>query len=97
MDSIYITPEHEQLREQIARFIAREVEPHLGEPVVVLATAKDRAQALEIAEALVGERLAACVNVAEGLTISALNRPWKTVRKKDIFNDNRNTDRKSVV
>jgi len=28
MDSVYITPEHEQLREQIARFIAREVEPH---------------------------------------------------------------------
>jgi acyl-CoA dehydrogenase len=28
MDSIYITPEHEQLREQISRFIAREVEPH---------------------------------------------------------------------
>ena len=28
MDSIYITPEHEMLREQIARFIAREVEPH---------------------------------------------------------------------
>ncbi|CAN5854755.1 acyl-CoA dehydrogenase family protein [soil metagenome] len=28
MDSIYTTPEHEQLREQIARFIAREVEPH---------------------------------------------------------------------
>ena len=28
MDSIYITPEHELLREQIARFIAREVEPH---------------------------------------------------------------------
>jgi acyl-CoA dehydrogenase len=27
-DSIYTTPEHEQLREQIARFIAREVEPH---------------------------------------------------------------------
>ncbi len=27
-ESIYITPEHEQLREQIARFIAREVEPH---------------------------------------------------------------------
>ncbi len=27
-DSIYITPEHEQLREQIARFIAREVEPY---------------------------------------------------------------------
>jgi acyl-CoA dehydrogenase len=27
-DSIYITPEHELLREQIARFIAREVEPH---------------------------------------------------------------------
>ena len=28
MDSIYFTPEHELLREQIARFIAREVEPH---------------------------------------------------------------------
>ena len=28
MDSIYITPEHEQLREQVARFIAREVEPY---------------------------------------------------------------------
>ena len=28
MESIYITPEHELLREQIARFIAREVEPH---------------------------------------------------------------------
>ena len=28
MDSIYTTPEHEQLREQTARFIAREVEPH---------------------------------------------------------------------
>ena len=28
MDSIYISPEHELLREQIARFIAREVEPH---------------------------------------------------------------------
>ncbi|MCJ0761745.1 acyl-CoA dehydrogenase family protein [Variovorax terrae] len=28
MDSIYTTPEHELLREQIARFIAREVEPH---------------------------------------------------------------------
>ncbi len=28
MDAIYTTPEHEQLREQIARFIAREVEPH---------------------------------------------------------------------
>jgi len=28
MDSIYITPEHELLREQVARFIAREVEPH---------------------------------------------------------------------
>lgn len=27
-DSIYITPEHELLREQVARFIAREVEPH---------------------------------------------------------------------
>jgi acyl-CoA dehydrogenase len=27
MDNIYITPEHELLREQIARFIAREVEP----------------------------------------------------------------------
>jgi acyl-CoA dehydrogenase len=28
MDSIYLTPEHELLRDQIARFIAREVEPH---------------------------------------------------------------------
>ena len=28
MDSIYTTPEHEVLREQVARFIAREVEPH---------------------------------------------------------------------
>ena len=28
MDSIYTTPEHELLREQVARFIAREVEPH---------------------------------------------------------------------
>ena len=28
MTNIYITPEHELLREQIARFIAREVEPH---------------------------------------------------------------------
>jgi len=28
MDNIYITPDHELLREQIARFIAREVEPH---------------------------------------------------------------------
>ena len=28
MDSIHTTPEHEQLREQITRFIAREVEPH---------------------------------------------------------------------
>jgi acyl-CoA dehydrogenase len=28
MDNIYITPEHELLRDQIARFIAREVEPH---------------------------------------------------------------------
>ena len=27
MDSVYITPEHELLREQVARFIAREVEP----------------------------------------------------------------------
>jgi acyl-CoA dehydrogenase len=27
MDNIFITPEHEQLREQVARFIAREVEP----------------------------------------------------------------------
>ena len=27
-DSIYLTPEHELLRDQIARFIAREVEPH---------------------------------------------------------------------
>jgi acyl-CoA dehydrogenase len=28
MNSIYETPEHELLREQVARFIAREVEPH---------------------------------------------------------------------
>ena len=28
MDNIYLTPDHELLREQIARFIAREVEPH---------------------------------------------------------------------
>ena len=27
MDNIYVTPEHELLREQVARFIAREVEP----------------------------------------------------------------------
>ncbi len=31
MDSIYITPEHEALREQVARFIAREVEPHAAQ------------------------------------------------------------------
>ncbi|HEY0884885.1 MAG TPA: acyl-CoA dehydrogenase family protein [Ramlibacter sp.] len=28
MDSVYTTPEHEALREQVARFLAREVEPH---------------------------------------------------------------------
>jgi acyl-CoA dehydrogenase len=28
MDTIYTTPEHETLREQVARFISREVEPH---------------------------------------------------------------------
>ena len=28
MDNIYLTPEHALLREQVARFIAREVEPH---------------------------------------------------------------------
>ena len=28
MDTIYLTPEHALLREQIARFVAREVEPH---------------------------------------------------------------------
>ena len=28
MDNIYLTPEHELLREQVARFVAREVEPH---------------------------------------------------------------------
>jgi acyl-CoA dehydrogenase len=28
MESIYLTPEHELLREQVARFIAREVEPY---------------------------------------------------------------------
>ncbi|SFU92858.1 acyl-CoA dehydrogenase [Polaromonas sp. YR568] len=31
MDNIYITPEHELLREQIARFIAREVEPYAAQ------------------------------------------------------------------
>jgi len=28
MDDVYATPEHELLREQVARFLAREVEPH---------------------------------------------------------------------
>jgi acyl-CoA dehydrogenase len=28
MDHVYLTPEHELLREQVARFLAREVEPH---------------------------------------------------------------------
>src|ERR1700675_453101 len=28
MDSIYITPEHVALRDQVARFLAKEVEPH---------------------------------------------------------------------
>ena len=28
MENIYLSPEHELLREQIARFVAREVEPH---------------------------------------------------------------------
>jgi acyl-CoA dehydrogenase len=28
MDSIYLNPDHELLREQVARFLAREVEPH---------------------------------------------------------------------
>jgi acyl-CoA dehydrogenase len=28
MDSVYLTPEHELLRGQVARFVAREVEPH---------------------------------------------------------------------
>ena len=28
MDSVYLTEEHAALREQVARFIAREVEPH---------------------------------------------------------------------
>jgi acyl-CoA dehydrogenase len=28
MDNVYVTPEHELLREQVARFLAREVEPH---------------------------------------------------------------------
>ncbi|WP_341908516.1 acyl-CoA dehydrogenase family protein [Polaromonas sp. YR568] len=31
MDNIYLTPEHEQLREQVARFIAREVEPYAAQ------------------------------------------------------------------
>ncbi|MBX3607284.1 MAG: acyl-CoA dehydrogenase family protein, partial [Piscinibacter sp.] len=28
MDNVYLTPEHELLRDQVARFLAREVEPH---------------------------------------------------------------------
>ena len=28
MENVYVTPEHELLREQVARFLAREVEPH---------------------------------------------------------------------
>ncbi|HSC01277.1 MAG TPA: acyl-CoA dehydrogenase family protein [Burkholderiaceae bacterium] len=28
LDNVYLTPEHELLREQMARFVAREVEPH---------------------------------------------------------------------
>jgi len=28
LDNVYLTPEHELLREQVARFLAREVEPH---------------------------------------------------------------------
>jgi acyl-CoA dehydrogenase len=28
MENVYLTPEHELLREQVARFVAREVEPH---------------------------------------------------------------------
>jgi len=28
VDTVYLTPEHELLREQVARFLAREVEPH---------------------------------------------------------------------
>jgi acyl-CoA dehydrogenase len=28
VDNVYLTPEHELLREQVARFLAREVEPH---------------------------------------------------------------------
>jgi acyl-CoA dehydrogenase len=28
VESVYLTPEHELLREQVGRFIAREVEPH---------------------------------------------------------------------
>jgi len=31
MDNIYLSPEHELLREQVARFIAREVEPHAAQ------------------------------------------------------------------
>ena len=31
MENIYLTPEHELLREQVARFIAREVEPHAAQ------------------------------------------------------------------
>jgi acyl-CoA dehydrogenase len=28
MDNVYLTPEHEHFRDQVARFVAREVEPH---------------------------------------------------------------------
>ena len=31
MDNIYITPEHVQLRDQIARFLAKEVEPYAAQ------------------------------------------------------------------
>lgn len=40
----------------------------MSEPLVVLMTAGSQEEAERIAEALVGERLAACVNVVPGVT-----------------------------
>ena len=31
LDNVYLTPEHELLRDQVARFVAREVEPHASQ------------------------------------------------------------------
>jgi len=48
--------------------------------MAVLSTAPDAATAAQIAEALVGERLAACVNVVEG--VSSIYR-WKGAVQRD--------------